>query len=405
MRRWIAVLTLLVLSLLSARPAAAFHHHGWGHRGWGYGGWGHRGWGYRGFGWGGFYGGYRGIYRGYGWGYPGFGYGVGYRGFGYPYYGAGYFPSYGVGYYPSYYSYPSYYQSCYPWYGAANYGGVNVNAPLTAGYPVYVSTTSAARGPIVTSIATTPTSAASTQVAALPTSDSRPVAKVAATAVQQFLGMQELRPVNLVAASPASAPSAASSANHFVARVANVETRRKAERMIAEADELFKAQNFHSALQRYKLAGTTAPDLAEAFWRQGHAFIATHNYDLAARAFKRAIALSDDLGRGGFQLSDIYGGATMTKSNHLDSLAEWAITKRNSSDAYFLLGLFLEYDGQEGRAEKFFQKAADLAGIGGGHVAMFLDPVEPVLLKSVERTVAKPAVTVPVVKISTGHEL
>ena len=40
----------------------------------------------------------------------------------------------------------------------------------------------------------------------------------------------------------------------------------------------------------YKLAASTAPDLAEAFWRQGHALVATHNYELAATAFKRAIA-------------------------------------------------------------------------------------------------------------------
>ena len=67
--------------------------------------------------------------------------------------------------------------------------------------------------------------------------------------------------------------------------------------MIAEGDELFRAQNFHSALQKYKLAASTAPDLAEAFWRKGHALVATHNYDLATTAFKRAIALTEDLGR------------------------------------------------------------------------------------------------------------
>ena len=115
--------------------------------------------------------------------------------------------------------------------------------------------------------------------------------------------------------------------------------------------------------------------------------------------------MTDDLGRGGFRLSDIYGGATMTKSHHLESLAEWAVTKRNSADSYFLLGLFLEYDGQEARAEKFFQKASDLAGISGGHIGVFLDPVEPVLLKSIERSAAKPAVTVPVVTISTGRDI
>ena len=52
------------------------------------------------------------------------------------------------------------------------------------------------------------------------------------------------------------------------------------------------------------------------------------------------------------------------------------MTHRNSSDPYFLLGLFLEYDDQPARAEKFFQKASDLAGISGGHIAVFLAPAE-----------------------------
>src|SRR6185369_12160170 len=125
----------------------------------------------------------------------------------------------------------------------------------------------------------------------------------------------------------------------------------------------------------------------------------------AATAFKRAIALTEDLGRGGFRLGDIYGSATMTKSQHLESLAEWAINKRSSSDPYFLLGLFLEYYGQPARAEKFFQKASDLAGISGGHIAVFLDPVAPSLLKSVERAAASSAKDVPVVPISTTREI
>ena len=197
MQRWIAVVTLLVASLLSATPAEAFHHRhfgwgggwggGWGHRGWGYGGYGYRGWG------GGYYGGYRSFYRGYGgyggygWGYPGYGYGgIGYGGLGYRGFGYGY-PYYGVGYSPSYYSYPSYYPTCSPWYGAANYGGVNVGVPVSTGYPVYASAT---RGPTVTLIATTAKPAVSAPLAAAPVVATRPIAN----AVQQFLGMSELRP-------------------------------------------------------------------------------------------------------------------------------------------------------------------------------------------------------------------
>jgi tetratricopeptide (TPR) repeat protein len=161
--------------------------------------------------------------------------------------------------------------------------------------------------------------------------------------------------------------------------VANAEFRRKAEKYIAEGDTLFRAQNFHSALQKYKLASNAAPDVAEAYWRQGHAMVATGNYDLAGGAFKRAIALSDDTTRGGFQLGDLYGTAVMTKRGHLEALAGHALERSESSDPYFLLGVFLTYDGQRERAEKFFDRAADLAGISGGHIAAF-EPLEVPLI-------------------------
>src|SRR5262249_11186304 len=175
------------------------------------------------------------------------------------------------------------------------------------------------------------------------------------------------------------------------------------ERMINEGDELFRVQNFHSALQKYKLAGSTAPDLPEAFWRQGHALVATHNYDLATTAFKRAIALTEDLGRGGFRLNDLYASAMIAKNQHLESLAEWAMNRRNSPDPYFLLGLFLEYDGQPARAEKFFQKASDLAGISGGHIAVFLAPAEPAPTPPRDPR-SRPATTVPFVSPRPGPE-
>src|SRR5262249_46747964 len=99
----------------------------------------------------------------------------------------------------------------------------------------------------------------------------------------------------------------------------------------------------------------------------------------------------------------LYGAANMTKAQHLESLAEWAIGRSNSPDPYFLLGLFLNYDGEQARATKFFQKASDLAGISGGHIAVFLAPAEDAPPR-IERTVA-PAAAAPVVPISVATEL
>jgi tetratricopeptide (TPR) repeat protein len=151
---------------------------------------------------------------------------------------------------------------------------------------------------------------------------------------------------------------------------------------MAEGDELFRAQNFHFALQKYKLAASAAPNIAECFWRKGHALVATHNYELAAAAFKRAIGLSRDISRGGFRLGELYGGAAMTKFQHLEFLAEWTLARGNSPDGYFLVGLFLHYDGHQPRAEKFFAQAAELAGPGADFLAAYLrsagnDPIPP----------------------------
>jgi len=190
-------------------------------------------------------------------------------------------------------------------------------------------------------------------------------------------------------------------------RWSNAESRRKAEQYLAAGDLLFREQQFHSALQRYKLAAQMAPDMAEAYWRQGHALIATANFDLAGGAFKRAVALDADVSRGGFKLDELYGAAAMAKAAHLESLAGWALTRTMSSDSYFLMGVQLQYDGQEDRAARFFDRAADLAGVGGSHVAAFApaaaDPAMPPAIEPAAPVVeAKPE---PAVAVATAVEI
>jgi tetratricopeptide (TPR) repeat protein len=229
--------------------------------------------------------------------------------------------------------------------------------------------------------------------------------------LQSFLGLKD---IHLVSLAPTAAPAAASPTPVVPAStslkdvglglVSKVDNRTQAERLLKEGDELFRAQNFDSALERYKLAGSTTPDLAEALWRQGHALVATHQFDLATRAFKRAIALTEDLGRGGFRLSDLYGPAATTKAEHLESLAGWA-AKDNSADRYFLVGIFLTYDNQAARAEKFFQKAFELAGTAGGHIAVFLEPATESSAPIVLEPVVKPAASPPIVPARLAIEV
>lgn len=364
MRRILLALTVLAGTLLAAAPADA----GWGHRHCGYGGWGG---GYGGYGYGGF--------RSCGLGYRGYGYGPYYSGYGLS-----------VGCYRPTILFNS---GCYGGgcgYGGYGYGG-GYYAPRPIGYYGYYGST---YNPGSNFVGLSVTGQFVSRPAAAPAS------------VRNILNMsrEELLAALRAPAAAADAPPAARAiaAEKPAVRWSNAEQRRKAEQYLAAGDVLFREQKFHSALQRYKLASQTAPDMAETYWRQGHALVATANYELAGGAFKRAIALDADVTRGGFTLDEIYGGAAMAKQAHLESLAGWALKRSDSSESYFLMGVQLQFDGQAERAARFFDRAAELAGAGGEYLAAFAGeraaadeaPVAPVVEK--KKPAGELAVSAPV---------
>jgi tetratricopeptide (TPR) repeat protein len=152
----------------------------------------------------------------------------------------------------------------------------------------------------------------------------------------------------------------------------NLLARARARKFISFGDELFRKQRFHEALQQYQTAATAAPDWAEPYFRQGHALVATHRLDPAADAFKRALALHPDRDRNGFRLNEVYGDNLMAKTAHAETLAAQALARPHDADTFFLLGLFLFYDDQAPRAEKFFARAHTLAGGRDAHLRPFL---------------------------------
>lgn len=155
-------------------------------------------------------------------------------------------------------------------------------------------------------------------------------------------------------------------------RATNLSTLQKARKYISMGDGLFRRQKFHSALQQYKAATRFAPDLADGYFRQGHALVATSNFELAAQAFKRGLKTDAKFAKSDFLLTEIYGDAKMAKTAHLETLATAALDRDGDSDLMFLLGVFLHYDGESKRAVKFFQRASDLAGADNVHLAHFL---------------------------------
>jgi hypothetical protein len=375
MRRWNSAL-LLAVSLLAVGwlvlPPAA--EAGWGHR---HGGWGHR---HCGYGWGG--------------GWYGGGISVGYCG-----------PRYNY----SNYCPPSY---CWPSWG----GGYNYGCSPTVGYytggAYHNYTGGAYYNP-----------SANFALYNLPATYQPAELAYGPLAVKQFLGLDRnfalgpLRepPVRLpligggVAGRELALDRGEIKAARPVVRISSIESRRKAERYLAEGDTLFRAQKFHSALQKYKLASNSAPDVAETYWRQGHAMIATSNFSLAAGVFKRAIALSDDIGRADFTLDHLYGAAGAAKIVHIEQLAAHALEHSDTSDPYFLIGVTLAYDGQRERAGKFFERAADLAGGSGGHIAAFRDGIEAPIVAAADESPIPPAAAkrpvAPIVPVSVGTEI
>jgi len=156
-----------------------------------------------------------------------------------------------------------------------------------------------------------------------------------------------------------------------VVRISNAESRDRAGRFIEFGDARFGEQQYHEALQRYKSAAAAAPDVAEAYYKQGLALLATGRYELAVAALKRGVALDPGWPKGDFRLDSVYRDTRIAKTGHLDALAHTALTHPHNADAIYLIGVFLYFDGQGDRAQKFLRRAAELSG-NDTHVRPFL---------------------------------
>ena len=143
-------------------------------------------------------------------------------------------------------------------------------------------------------------------------------------------------------------------------------------RLIGQGDPQFIRRRYAEALDRYKQAAQTAPRLATAAFRQGWALIALGRYELAVEAFKRGLDIDPHWARSNFRLFELYGPNRKDKSAHIDALAQAAIDRPDNGDLLFLVGVFLFFDEQPGRAGPFFERAAALIPGDKAHLAGFL---------------------------------
>ncbi len=158
---------------------------------------------------------------------------------------------------------------------------------------------------------------------------------------------------------PAVAPK---TAKKLKVRKTNAASKARAGKFIGYGDKNFEKQSYLSAVERYKAAARAAPDVAEAYFRQGFGFVAMGNYTSAAKAFRRGLGIRSDWSDSPFRLDKIYGDNRLVKTAHLESLAMAVEANPLDADLLMLLGLQMFFDGQAERSEVFFARVAQLGG-------------------------------------------
>lgn len=158
-------------------------------------------------------------------------------------------------------------------------------------------------------------------------------------------------------------------------RVANEPTRVRASQTVGHGDEAFRRQKFHEAYQRYKDAAIVAPDMADAYFRQGFALTAMGQYDLAVKAFKRGLQFRPDWPASDFRLDTLYGDLALAKAAHRETLAQAAQNRPADGSLLYLIGVSFYFDGQPERAKPFFVRAQALETGDFTYVKVFLDEI------------------------------
>jgi hypothetical protein len=158
---------------------------------------------------------------------------------------------------------------------------------------------------------------------------------------------------------------------HLRAR-SNGASRARANQFMNFGDEHFRKQKYNDALERYKDASKSAPDLAAPYFRQAFAWAAMTKYDQAAKALHRGLSIDANWPAADFHLKQLYGDNRLAKATHWEAIAKAATDNPQDSDLLFLLAVELYCDGQHDRSRAFFQRAKTLEPGDLSHIKAFL---------------------------------
>jgi hypothetical protein len=155
-------------------------------------------------------------------------------------------------------------------------------------------------------------------------------------------------------------------------RNTNAERKARAGRYIGFGDANFGKQKYLAALDRYKTAITSAPDMAESYFRQGFALVALGQYEKAADAFRRGLRIRSNWNGSPFRLDHLYRDAPLAKTQHVENLAKAVEANPFDADLLLVLGMESFFDGHSDRAGVFFSGSARLGGNEDGLLNDFL---------------------------------
>jgi len=148
-------------------------------------------------------------------------------------------------------------------------------------------------------------------------------------------------------------------------------------RFIGFGDHHFAKGKYADAHSRYRKAAQACASVAEAYSRQGYSLAALGRYEAAVKALKRALAIDPGWPGADFSNNELYGPNEAAKAAHMEALAKAALEQPHEADLLFLLGVYVHFDGQPGRAGTFFRRAAELAGHDDAHINAFLNQLKP----------------------------
>lgn len=186
-------------------------------------------------------------------------------------------------------------------------------------------------------------------------------------AAQRFLGVQN--PVARADDLQGSPPS-----EKVLDRATNAQSKALAWRFIAFGDAQFAQGNYVAANSRYRKAAQTAPQLADAHFRQAFALAAMGRDQQAAAALARGLELDPRWPQGDFHLQELFGDDEAAKDAFLEDFEERAERTPHDPNLQLMVGVCLFCDGRKEQAQKVFQRASRLVGRDDGAIRAFGEP-------------------------------